>query len=101
MKHACCMKCGSVRLRRSRRRSWIEFAVAFVGWRAGRCADCNTRYLRCGAAIVQTNELRRLGQRLLLGAIAIGAMAAVLGAILYFARTQASDAAIEGILLAL
>jgi hypothetical protein len=50
--------------------------------------------------VVPTINLKRFQRRILLGALAIGAMAAVLAAILYFGHVQASGAA-ESMLLML
>jgi hypothetical protein len=100
MNRACCLKCGSSRLRLSSRRSWIEYAAAFAGWRMRRCHDCNTRFLQCGSTLVRTNHLKRLRQRILLAAAALGAIAVVLAAVLYFGHMQATQAA-EGVLLPL
>lgn len=93
-----CMKCGSSELRPSRRRSWIEYAAAFGGWRMRRCKDCNMRFLQCGSILVRAIHLKRVQRRILLAVAAAGAMAAVLAAILYFGHAQASVAS-EGILL--
>jgi hypothetical protein len=93
-----CMKCGSSRILPSRRRSWIEYAAAFGGWRMRRCRDCNMRFLQYRSILVQTIHLKRLQRRILLGVAAAGAMAAVLAAILYFGHAQASAGA-EGMLL--
>ena len=93
-----CMKCGSSQLRPSRRRSWIEYAAALLGWRMRRCHDCKMRFLQCRSMLVQTSHLKRLERRVLLGAAAAGAIAVVLAVILYFGHAQASVAA-EGMLL--
>jgi hypothetical protein len=100
MKRACCLKCGSFRLHVSRRRSWLEYAAALSGWRMRRCQDCNTRFLQCGNLLVPTNHLKRIQHRILLGAAVIGALGAVLAAILYFGHLETAAAA-EGIFLAL
>ncbi len=100
MKRACCLKCGSFRLHVSRRRSWLEYAAALSGWRMRRCQDCNTRFLQCGNLLVSTNHLKRIQHRILLGAAVIGALGAVLAAILYFGHMETAAAA-EGIFLAL
>ena len=98
MNRACCIKCGSFRLRRSRSRSWIEYAVRFIGWRMRRCAECNSRFVQCGDKLVRTSRLKTLERRLLICAGAAGAMAVVLAAILYFAHSETAPAT-EGILL--
>ncbi|MGA7234388.1 MAG: hypothetical protein WBY44_01830 [Bryobacteraceae bacterium] len=56
------------------------------------------RFLQLGNMLIRTIHLKRLQRRIVVGAMAIGAMVAVLAAILYFGHAQASGAA-EGMLL--
>lgn len=100
MSRTCCGRCQSTRLAGSRRRSWIEYAVAFCGWRLIRCRQCGARYVHCGAGLIRTSVLRRIERKALLVAAAMAALAAVLAAILLFTHAQASATA-EGLWLAL
>jgi hypothetical protein len=85
-------------LRSSRSRSWIEFAVHFIGWRMRRCAECNSRFVQCGRKLVRTSRLKTLERGILLCAGAAGAVGVVLAAILYFGHSESAPSA-EGILL--
>lgn len=83
-----CLKCGSARMRRARRRSSMEYAIALAGWRVRRCHGCNTRFLQFGRSLVQADRLKRVVSGLLVAAMATAAVAVVIAAILWFGHSQ-------------
>jgi hypothetical protein len=91
-----CLKCGSPRVHRSRRRSPMEFAIALAGWRMRRCHDCNTRFLQFGHSRVKASSLKWVGKGLLIAALAVAAVGAVIAAILWFGHGQAPATPVEG-----
>jgi len=73
-----CLQCGSVRVRRSRRHSPLEFAIAVAGWRVRRCHDCKTRFFQFGASLVRADGIKKLGNALLFAALAVAAVGIVI-----------------------
>jgi hypothetical protein len=100
MNQVACLKCGSLRLHRSRRKSWMESAAALAGWRTRRCRECNARFLQCGTRLTPVTHLNRVRKRLLAVAAVAGAIAVVLMVILYLSRPQATPP-LDGIILPL
>lgn len=100
MKQVACLKCGSLRLHRSRRKSWMESAAGFAGWRTRRCRECNARFLQCGGKLTPAANLNRVRNRVLVVGGVIGAVAAVLAVILYLGRAQ-STPPLDGMILPL
>jgi len=92
-----CSQCGSSRLRRSRRRSFAEYAIALAGWRVRRCHECNTRFLQFGRSLVKANRLKQARKRLLFAALAAAAVGLVVAAILWFGHSQPPASPIEGL----
>ena len=92
-----CLQCGSVRVRRSRRHSPLEFAIAVAGWRVRRCHDCKTRFFQFGASLVRADGIKKLGNALLFAALAVAAVGIVIGAILWFGHSQPPAATIDGL----
>jgi len=95
-----CLQCGPPRLRRSRRRLPIEYAIALAGWRMRRCHGCNTRFLQFGGLLVRANRLKSMGKRLLFAALAAAAVGLVLAAILWFGNSRQPGAPVEGLFVA-
>ena len=95
MTRACCPRCESFRLVSSRRRGWVEYAVALWGWKMMRCKECGVRYLYSGAGLVRTARLRLLERRILWTIATLAAVAAVVAAILVFTHMQ-PPGAVEG-----
>jgi len=100
MANARCLQCGSDRIRRSRRRSRVEQAIAILGASLRRCHECNARFVQIGASLIRVQDLRRASKYTMFAfAMAIAAVL-VLAVVMWLSRSQSnptSDASIRAL----
>ncbi len=90
-----CPNCGSERIHRSRRRGAAERLIALAGFRFRRCHECRFRYAAVGRSVLLTSDIHRVLRRLGVIVILAGALAAVLGFVLWFNAADAPYTPVE------
>lgn len=90
MATARCLQCGSERIRRSRRRSPIERAIAILGASLRRCHECNARFVQIGASLIRLQDLRRASKYTMFAVAMAIAAVLVLAVVMWFSRAQSN-----------
>lgn len=87
---AVCPSCMSPRVYRSQRRGWMERGLSLAGATPRRCHECNARYMGIGRRLLGVSRLKRTAKKFALALAMAAAVVVILGAILYFSRSQAA-----------
>jgi len=84
MNRPSCPACGSDRVHRGRRRSWLDRAISLVGARTCRCHGCNVRFAHWSGRLVPIGDVQHAARRLAIVLIMMTAAGVIIVGVLWF-----------------